>query len=56
MVNKEELKVVELKDMTKEELLGVIEIKDYRIKELEQEVEVLREILNTKLTKKDFEK
>lgn len=47
--------MVELKDMTKEELLGVIEIKDYRIKELEQEVEVLREIVNKKLTKDDFE-
>ena len=48
--------MVELKDMTKEELLGVIEIKDYKIKELEQEVEVLREIINTKLSKEDFEK
>ena len=42
--------------MTKEELLEVIEIKDYRIKELEQEVEVLKEIINTKLSKEDFEK
>ena len=48
--------MVELKDMTKEELLGVIEIKDYRIKELEQEVEILKEIINTKLTKEDFGK
>ena len=47
--------MIELKDMTKEELLGVIEIKDCMIKELEQEVEILREIVNTKLSKEDFE-
>ena len=47
--------MIELKDMTKEELLGVIEIKDYRIKELEEELEVLREIVSKKLTKEDFE-
>lgn len=47
--------MVELKDMTKEELLGVIEIKDYKIQELELEVKLLKEIINSKLTIKDFE-
>ena len=37
--------MVELKEMTREELLGVIDIKNMRIKELEEEVELLRSLL-----------
>lgn len=39
--------MVELKDMTKEELLAVIDIKNYRINELEEEVEVLKELVKS---------
>ncbi len=39
--------MVELKDMTREELLEVIEIKNCRINELEEEREVLIELLKS---------
>lgn len=40
--------------MTKEELLEVVRIKDYRIKELEEEIDVLQDIIRSKLKKEDF--
>ena len=40
--------------MTKEELLEVIRIKDYKIKELEEEIAVLKDIVMSKLKKEDF--
>ena len=39
--------MIELKDMTREELLAVIDIKSYRINELEEEVEVLKELVKS---------
>lgn len=40
--------MVELQEMTKEELIAVIDIKNFKIKELEQEIELLKEIIKTK--------
>ena len=40
--------------MTREELLEVVMIKDYRIKELEEEIAVLKDIVMSKLSKEDF--
>lgn len=37
--------MVELKDMTKEELLAVIDMKNYRINELEEEIGILKELV-----------
>lgn len=42
--------MIELKDMTREELLAVIDIKNYRINELEEEVEILKELVKSKKT------
>ena len=39
--------MIELKDMTRDELLAVIDIKNYKINELEEEVEVLKELVKS---------
>ena len=46
--------MVGLDEMTREELLEVVMIKDYRIKELEEEIAVLKDIVMSKLSKEDF--
>ncbi len=46
--------MVGLEGMNKEELLEVIKIKDWKIKELEEEISILKEIL--KSNKEDFNK
>ena len=46
--------MVELGEMTREELLEVIGIKDCKIRELEEEIAVLKDIVMSKLNKDDF--
>ena len=46
--------MIGLEEMNKEELLEVVRIKDCKIRELEEEIVLLKDIVLSKLKKEDF--